>query len=85
MDTNHSEEIKPASGISSTQLLTLAKASKVVVLFAAVFIFYLIRFTVIACGEWLVKSKTYERFVVISLKRLSFMTSILVLPLAWGG
>jgi hypothetical protein len=52
MGINHSVEIKPISGVSSNHRLSLLKVSKVVVLFTAVFIFYLIRFAVIACVEW---------------------------------
>jgi len=53
MGINHSVEIKPISGVSSNHRLSLLlKVSKVVVLFTAVFIFYLVRFAVIACVEW---------------------------------
>jgi uncharacterized membrane protein YdjX (TVP38/TMEM64 family) len=71
MGTNHSVEIKPTSGISSNYLLTLLKVSKAIVLFTAVFIFYLVRFTTIACMERLINSETYKRLVIVSLRRLS--------------
>jgi hypothetical protein len=69
MGDNHSAEIK------STSEIGLAKVSKILVLFAAVFIFYLVWFTVITYREQLVNSKTYERLVVISLKHLSSISS----------